>query len=243
MKKGIIFWTLSFLMSFLGFSQKDSADGRYNILYNELFNNKDSFPVPYQKLYNNIERNVSVFFIRTTGLLDQYDINGGVMSSETPPVMDDWLLPVGGWRRVFTIEPLALQYPDKEFYLFRVSIDSRTMVSKNNRMDLISTGPKLYDGKVFLVACTKNGYCLFISGLFYRSAIANDFSLDIKNPETFYYYLSLRGYANGVEEIRFSKRTRKYLIFEGICKKYECQVRIKVLKKDFDNTHFYYYKK
>ncbi len=145
------------------------------------------------------------------------------------------LLPGKNEDLVIALENVDFEFPDKSFKLYKVvnnnyayhkKINDSTVFDNNRGCGYV---PYSYNSLV----AYKKGKILFVSGMLFKDPISRHFDLDITDPKTFKNFLKLKLFNYGIQEIKFVKKRKKYLLFEGY--PHPVKMKIKVDINDFDN--------
>lgn len=145
------------------------------------------------------------------------------------------LLPAKNENLVIALENVDFKFPDNSFKLYKVfnnnyvynkKINDTTVFNNNRGCGYV---PYSYNS---LIAYKKDKI-LFISGMLFKDPIARYFNLDIDDPKSFNLFLKFKLFNYGIQEIKFVKKKKKYLLFEG--HPHPVKIKIKVDINNFDN--------
>ncbi|MFI2743373.1 hypothetical protein ACG2LH_11585 [Zhouia sp. PK063] len=145
------------------------------------------------------------------------------------------LLPGKNESLVISLDNVDFEFPDKSFKLYKVVNNNYVYHKKINDSTVLDNKrgcgyvPYSYNSLV----AYKKGKILFVSGMLFKDPISRYFDLDIADPKTFKKFLKLKLFNYGIQEIKFVKKKKKYLLFEGY--PYPVKMKIKVDIKNFDN--------
>jgi len=206
------------------FSQLDSSDKAF------IRNNTIEY------IYNHVYKNIAAYNIRYgSNWFNGLSFNDRLRYEIGSPY--DMLMPDYGYKIKMDIEKLDSFYPNPRYHLYKIYLKDFSWVPDDPKRGEISSH-YIISTDNFLIALNEgNGDIKYISGQFFQSFIWDDFHLDIKDPLTFIYYLTLRSFNVGGGNIKFKKKTHKQLIFDGYSNIFKKPIIITVDKKEIDPYH------
>lgn len=185
-------------------------------------------------LYKHIYKNIAAYNIQHLN----YQLNGAAKTDIFRDNSDFFYEPFiadPGFKLDMKIEELDSSLPNKNFLLYKIFVGGFDYINKADTATMRYLGKHTLQN--FLVGLNpKNGEIKFISGQFFLSAIADEFNIDMKKPESLIPYLAMRSFVVGGKSIVFKKRRHKKLVYEGFSETYKDTFSIIVDKKNMDYT-------
>ncbi len=134
------------------------------------------------------------------------------------------------------IEKLNSFLPDSSFCVYKI------FIGDFDYTNVVETATTRYLGKHtlqnFLVGLNpKNGEIKFISGQFFLSAIAEEFNINLKKPESFIPYLQWSTFFIGGTNISYWKKRHKKMLFNGNSDILNKRFTVSVNLKEPDDIH------
>jgi hypothetical protein len=164
-------------------------------------------------LYTRVYKNISAYNIR----YGNYQLNGSIKKDIFRDNSDFFYEPFiagPGFKLDMKIEKIDSNLPDSSFTLYKIFVGGFDYTNKSDTSTITYMGQ--YTFQNFLVALNeKNGEIKFISGQFFLSAIADEFHINTKVPESLIPYLEMRTFVIGGKNISYWRRRHKQLFFNG----------------------------
>lgn len=184
---------------------------------------------------NLIEKNMTIYRIYHKG----YEISG--RSIDIAYALNKYLLDKGEHYdvNIIKLDSLQKKCPKKHIELYVIdnnfyskiseTSDSKKIVSFTHRMPY----ENLLERKILIGYDKSSKETIFISGNIFKNCISQDFNLDIKNNASFIVYLEFKLFNYDLNNIRFIKQKKGYLIFEAYSKTLNDVVDIKINLSNF----------
>jgi hypothetical protein len=184
-------------------------------------------------LYNNIYKNIAAYNIKYS----YYPLNGSVKQDifrSNGDFFYDAFLPDFGYKLDMKIIKLDWQYPDKNFNLYKIFVNGFRYTAGDDSASVSVMGK--WTNRDFLLALNKeNGEIKFISGQFFISAIADDFTFNKYDPASYLNFLKLKLFPFQVDNITYVKRRHKKLYFYGASSALNKSLYIVLSLKDLEH--------
>ena len=140
-----------------------------------------------------------------------------------------------GFKMEMKIKKINLVYPNERFHLYEILTNGFTFLADSGNIARGSIGPISTD--IYLLALNEtNGDIKFISGKYFKSAIAEDFKPNIKEPNTLVSYVKMRAYVVKASDIVFVKKKHLALIYTAFSEIYNKKVVIKLSIKNIEDV-------
>ena len=147
------------------------------------------------------------------------------------------LLPQYGWDLRLDYSLVKEGYKNfKGYAVFEIDNPNYSYIKFIDNVNFIidSSGCGFVENSDRIIVGKKDKEIIFISGMIFKSHIASFFDLSIKNPETFYNFISIKFVNYNFQNIRYKKQTRKKIFFECNTTYSNKKILIKIDKIDFD---------
>jgi hypothetical protein len=132
------------------------------------------------------------------------------------------------------ITRLDTNYPDPRLHLYKVAVDGFNFYQEKGAYSKGSLGP--ISTRLYLLGLDEsNGQIKFISGQYFKSAISQDFGINVKDPQSLIPYIQMRSYAVGARNIVYIKKKHGELIYSAYSEVYKKAIEISVSKKDLED--------
>jgi hypothetical protein len=165
-------------------------------------------------LYTHVYKNIAAYNIRYCS----HQLNGAIKENIFRDNADFFYEPFiagPGFKLDMKIEKMDSCLPDSSFILYKIFVGGFDYTNKSDTMTIRYFGRHTLQN--FLVGLNqKNGQIKFISGQFFLSALAEEFNVNVKKPESVISYLQWRTYFVGGRNISFWKKQRKKLLFKAV---------------------------
>lgn len=186
------------------------------------------------ELINDVEKNILIYRI-SENRINLNECRYG------KPIDFERLLPSKNQSLNYTLTKSNLKYPNEYIELYEIKtkfnfVEETKLRDGDTIRDEIKfyTSDTAYIEEKFLIGYSKTNESIFyISGNFFKNCISKDFDLNLKDPTTFKEFLKLKLFSYGIEEIKFVKKRKNYLLFEGY--PHPVKMKIKVDINNFDN--------
>lgn len=187
-----------------------------------------------EDLMDDIEKNILIYRINNIKLNN--------ICTFGKPINFDKLLPDKNQTLSYNMILDTLITYNREVILFKITTNY-SFVEK----EIFNNGSYTYREVKFYTSDDVNIYNLFlvgyniikkeiiyISGDFFKNCIADNFNLNINNPNSFNQFLKLKLYNYSIGEVSFEKKKKKYFLFKAYSKQLEEDLYIRVHPKDYD---------
>lgn len=189
-------------------------------------------PMTYNEMRNEVGKNILIFRIKTSSFFD--NVQNGITDEINPAFLT--LLPDHDYRLKLSFSKIdSMKYPLGQYDVYGIENSNYTYSS-----DSFEITRQYYDrgqccSKYFLVAYdSKIGRVKYISGDFYKSVIAQDFSLNDNDPASFSQYIAFRLFNLGVYDLKFDQKTKYSLEYIGYSKELRSRIKIKIDRSDYE---------
>lgn len=150
--------------------------------------------------------------------------------------------PTCEWTLVLEVSRIEANFENdnSEFIYFNVINDNFKLVNKMGNEEIksifIHNIPNYYKlSRKNLIALDKRNEIFYLGGNFFKSSIADRFTLSIDKVNSFFGFIKVKLYNYGLNNIKFIRKNKKYIIFRAYSNVLLKDVKIKVNKDNFDN--------
>ncbi len=199
-----------------------------NNCYSQIIYSASRAEVPDEYLYNTVMKNI--LFKMSQDLTRNY-ADGFIVNSLS------WRgFPDRGSYLVLEFTLTEYKIPNKKMDIYQVGFQNK----HKSFFDDYTIYRPIYSYRKYLVGFDRQSFeVIFISGNLFLHPIAKYFDLDIRNPESFYYFLELK---TALTRFKYLRKSWKYLYFEAYTESAPERVIIKVNRKNYDKIVVIYEK-
>lgn len=160
-----------------------------------------------------LEHNIISFHIRNALETDIPAGSNGVLFPHRKPIFQQ-LMPTNGKLRII-IQPYKgkIRYPDTDYQIFTVQIPGFKYDLTDGTSYSVNMLGFLFDENYLVAYNPKNFSIKYISGNFFKSRVAEDFRIDLKNISSFNDYLMLRCYYMHPSTISYDRKDASGVYF------------------------------
>ena len=187
---------------------------------------------PNSYLSNEVYKNIAAYNIRYCS----YNFNGINLKKTFYSNSDffyNYFLADSGFKMKMNITKLDTSYPDPRFHLYKITIEGFNFYQEKGDYSTSSLGP--ITTKLYLLALNEsNGEIKFISGQYFKSAISQDFRVNLKAPQSLIPYIQMRSYLVSPTNIMYVKKRHGELVYSAYSELYKKPIKIVLSKKDLE---------